>query len=396
MALRLPVRIGGETSNLLIPLYLVIASGLAATFWERVRPSAGGTAALARVEPAAALWLRRALAATLVLYAIQSAYSEDVSNAIENACFFLVPFAVLFCQLTEIRWTRDDLLAVGIAVGAVGVGLAIVALAEYAAKDLIFNQQLLDSNQIKPAFRVNSLFHDPNVLGRYLVLGVIGLAAGVAFSRGGRLAMLATAAAVLMLGGLVLSYSITSFAALLAGMGVVAIMRYGARGALAAAAAILLTGAIFAVTGGASRSDVGPARGINAETSGRVDLLEGGLELVGDRPVFGWGSGSFGRAFFDQIKETDTTTSHSEPITVAAEEGAVGFLLYLALLATMAWVLFGTGATGSAGRVAAAGGMVAIAVHSLGYAGFAIDPATWALLALAVGLRAEPAEPAPA
>ena len=40
--------------------------------------------------------LRWVLAATLVLYAIQASYSEDVSNAVENIGFFLVPFAVLF------------------------------------------------------------------------------------------------------------------------------------------------------------------------------------------------------------------------------------------------------------------------------------------------------------
>ena len=38
LALRLPVRIGGETSNLLIPLYLVIASQLVATLGGSGRP----------------------------------------------------------------------------------------------------------------------------------------------------------------------------------------------------------------------------------------------------------------------------------------------------------------------------------------------------------------------
>ena len=45
--------------------------------------------------------LRWLLAATVVLYAIQSAYSVDVPNAIENIGFFLVPFAVLFVLLAR-------------------------------------------------------------------------------------------------------------------------------------------------------------------------------------------------------------------------------------------------------------------------------------------------------
>ena len=65
-------------------------------------------------------WLRRALAATLVLYAIQSAYSADVSNAIENASFFLVPFAVMLMLLGEVRWTQRILGGVLIAVAGDG------------------------------------------------------------------------------------------------------------------------------------------------------------------------------------------------------------------------------------------------------------------------------------
>jgi O-antigen ligase len=298
-----------------------------------------------------------------------------------------VPFAVLFCQLAALRWSRADLRAAVIAVGVVGAGLAAIAIGQYVARDLFLNKDLLDSNQIKPFFRVNSLFHDPNVFGRYLALGTIALGAAVAWSRDGRAAVLATVAGVVMLAGLVLSFSITSVAALLAGFVVLAVLRYGLRGGIAGAVAILLTGVVFALSGGANRSDVGPTRGFGDETAGRVDLIEGGLELTEEKPLAGWGSGAFGRAFFNEIRETETTTSHSEPLTIAAEQGVPGMVVYLALLAAMAWTLLGAGVTGSAGRAAAAAGIAALVVHSIGYAGFLIDPATWALLGLAAGLR---------
>jgi hypothetical protein len=41
----------------------------------------------------------------------------------------------------------------------------------------------------------------------------------------------------------------------------------------------------------------------------------------------------------------------------------------------------------TAGKAAVAGCFAALLVHSLGYAGFASDPATWALLALGLVLR---------
>ena len=113
LPLRVPLEIGGETANLLVPLYVVIAAGVIAS---ALRP------APARRDPAGDPWPRRLrwlLAATLVLYAIQASYSVDVSNAIENIGFFLVPFAVLFCLLAEVEWTRQLLRRTLIAVGAV-------------------------------------------------------------------------------------------------------------------------------------------------------------------------------------------------------------------------------------------------------------------------------------
>lgn len=390
LALRLPVRVAGETSNLLIPLYLVIGAGLAASIWDRF--AAGDRAEKPAPPPAeapAVIWLRRLLAATLVLYALQAIYSEDVSNAIENACFFLVPFAALFVLLTEVRWSDRLLVWIAYAVGAIAVAYALVAFWEYAARDLIFNSQLLESNQIKPYFRVNSLFHDPNVLGRYLALVVVVIGACVAWSRAGLRSAIALGAGLVLLAALVLTFSQTSVIALLAGMVVLAWLRYGiAWGVASGALAVLVVGAVFAFVGG--EGDQGPARSFNKETAGRVSLVEGGIELAGDRPVYGWGSGAFGRAYYDRIKKTEGITSHSEPITVAAEQGVIGFALYAALLGVTAWVLFGGGAGLSPARAAVAACMAAMVVHSLGYAGFAIDPAMWALLALGVALRAPP------
>ena len=384
LALRLPVRFGGETSNLLIPLYLVIASQLAAT-WGRERPAPAD-------EPTAVVWLRRVLAATLVLYAIQAAYSEDVSNAIENAGFFLVPFAILFCQLAAFRWDERAIRAAAISIGAVGAALAVVGARpvrgprpdpQQGAPRLEPDQALLPrqlgllrSERVRP---LHGARHDRDGRGDRLVArragGMVGARLGV-----------------VMLAGLALSFSLTSIAAMLAGLGLLALLRYGLVGGIAAAAAILLTGAVLVVSGGLDRPDVGPTRGFDEETSGRGALLEGGFDLIEEEPLAGWGSGSFGRAYFDHVRKTETTASHSEPITVAAEQGIPGALVYVGLLATMAWALLGAGVRSSAGRAAAAAGIAALVVHSLGYAGFLTDPATWALLAVAVALRRTPSE----
>jgi O-antigen ligase/polysaccharide polymerase Wzy-like membrane protein len=395
LPLRIPVQLGGETSHLLLPLYVVIAAGIVC-FGYRALARANGNATnnpapaeggAAGGEPPLVTWLYRALAATLVVYAIQTAYSAHVSNAIENAAFFLVPFAVMFVLLTEVSWTPRLLGGVLAAVAGLGLVLAAVAFWEYAARDLLLSRgDLLQSNQLHLYFRVNSLFYDPNVFGRYLALILVALGAFLAWARDGRAAVVAAAVAGVLLGALALSYSLTSMAALVVGLLVVAALRWSLRWALAGGAAILVCGAVFLLVSGTGESDLGSAKDFDATTSGRVGLVRGGLELAEDRPIWGWGSGSFGAAFSRHIERARTTVSHSEPITVAAEQGAIGLIVYVVLVA-LALVVLLSGAGGSAGTAAVAAGFVAMLVHSLSYAGFAIDPATWALLGLGVALR---------
>ena len=380
LPLRVPIEIGGETANLLVPLYLVIVAGLIVFALDAPRAP--------KPEEADrwSLWLRRLLAATLVLYAIQASYSEDVPNAIENIGFFLVPFAVMFALLTTVQWTRALLGRVLAVVAGVAVVCALIAIYQWSARDLFLNPELFDANQLHVYFRANSLFFDPNILGRYLALAITALGAYMAWS-GERLGLaLAAIAAGVCLIGLVVSFSITSFAAVVAGLGIVALLRWGWRGAAAAAALGLAGLAGLAIAGGTPTSDIQDYRSID---SGRESLLEGGVQLFEDKPAAGWGSGAFGQAFYEEIEQARSTVSHSEPVTVAAEQGVVGLVVYAAFLITAMIALFDR-ARGSLPRATVAACFVAVFVHSLGYAGFAIDPVTWALLGLGVALRRGP------
>ncbi len=384
LPLRVPVEIGDETANLLIPLYLVIGAGLLTQALAEHRATSGERAD--RRSP----WLRRLLAATLVLYAIQAIYSEDVANAIENLGFFLVPFAALFVLLLEVDWTRELLRRVLIAVAAVAAGCALIGVYQYFARDLFLNPELFDANQLHVYFRVNSIFFDPNIFARYLALAITALAASVAWAGSRRDLALALAVCALALVALAFSYSITGLAAVLAGLGIVAILRWRWRGAFAFGALALVGLAALAIAGGTPTSDIEDYRSID---SGHADLIEGGIDLAEERPLAGWGSGSFGRAFYDQIEPARTTVSHSEPITVAAEQGAIGLAVYATLLVVALVTVLGAGAGSSLARTAVGACFVSMLVSSFGYTGFVIDPAVWALLALGVALRPGPPEP---
>ncbi len=378
LPLRVPLEIGGETANLLVPLYVVIVAGVITTAAMELRPRADGP------------WptrLRWALAATLVLYAIQASYSEDVPNAIENIGFFLAPFAVLFAVLAELEWTAQLLRKTLIAVALVASACAATAIYQYFARDLFLNPELFDANELHVYFRVNSIFFDPNIFGRYLALALTAVGACLAWGGPRRDQILALAVFALGLVGLAFSYSLTSFAALITGLAVVAVLRWRWRGAAAVAGFGAVALVALVIAGGTPNSDIQTDRSID---SGHSDLVEGGIELAEDRPLAGWGSGAFGRAFYEQIEQARTTVSHSEPITVAAEQGVIGIVVYAALLVSALATVLGGGAGNSLARTAVAACFCAILLDSFGYTGFVIDPATWALLALAVALRRNP------
>jgi O-antigen ligase len=394
LPLRVPVHVGGQTSHLLVPLYLVIAGGVLCFGYAALRGSGERGDGAPPSHPAtlrdstAVVWLYRVLAATLVLYAIQSAYSVDVSNAIENASFFLVPFALLFVMLGEVRWTERLLGWVLVTVSAVALVFAGVAFWEYAVRDLLLSKgNLLASNQLHLYFRVNSLFYDPNILGRALALVLVALGAYLAWARNTKLAIAAAVVAAILLAALALSYSITGFVALIAGLLLVMALRWSLRWAVATGVVIVVATAIFFSVSGVSRSDLSSTDKIQTFSSGRVSLVTGGYHLTKDRPIWGFGSGSFGAAFKENIdQQAKTTASHSEPLTVGAEQGAIGLIVYAALV-VLALIVLLSGARASVGTAAVAACFVAILVHSLGYADFTVDPATWALLGVGVALR---------
>src|SRR6185503_13672062 len=212
---RIPISAGGSTASLLLPLYLVVAAGVLAYAIPLVR----GQDDDVPHPPRALEWL---LAGVLVLYAVQAAWSSDFEKALQQVAFFYVPFALLFCLLREVAWTPRLLagcLGVLVALAVVFVGVGFV---EYARKELFLNPRVITANQFEDYFRVNSLFFDPNIYGRFLAMVMLAVTAVlVTRARPREVAACALLLAVLW-GGLLVTFSQSSFAALLAGLAVLA------------------------------------------------------------------------------------------------------------------------------------------------------------------------------
>jgi O-antigen ligase len=410
---RLPVAADGRTVNLLIPLYVVVAAGVLARLPELVRrrrahahardapgasehverhhglwPPLPGKSWRAWLSAAGLQWL---LAASVALYALQALYSPDLTKAAENIALFYVPFLLLFVLLRDVRWTPQLLLAcLGVAV-ALGVIFAGVGFVEYARKSLFLNPKVVAANQYDNYFRVNSLFFDPNIYGRFVAVVMIALTVVVLWGTSRREVIASACVLAWLLAGLVTSFSQSSIAALLLGLAVLAAWRWGLRATLYAAGALLALAAVVLLAAPSSLHFGLKGSGGSASnaTSGRTKLISGGLDLFAEDPVQGHGSGSFEHAYqqhnLSAGAQNATSASHTIPVTVAAEQGIVGLALYVALLLSAVAVLF-SGAGRSPPRMAIAACFAALVLHTWTYADFLEDPLTWTLLGIGVAL----------
>jgi putative inorganic carbon (HCO3(-)) transporter len=429
---RVPLESGGDTANLLVPLYLVIAGGVlsaAMREWQEGggaphlqpalrRPSGflpgaahklpvGGTPAL----------LSYVLAGVVVLYALQTLYSPDFSKSLQNVCFFFVPFSLVYALLREVKWDKKLLRYVVWVLALEAVAFVLVGAVEYFSRELFWNDQVIRSNEFHTYFRVNSIFWDPNVYGRYLALVIVIAMSALLWAKERRTFALLTGLVAVLWLGLVPTFSQSSFVALLAGLAVLAALRWSWRWTLAAmGAGAVLAIVIVLFSGGVSK--LSPDR-LNVDTGGRANLVSGGTDLFAQRPLWGYGSGSFPKAYSEHIAtgKAPVSVSHTEPITIAAEQGLIGLLAYAALLVVALWTMaYGLGwgvpqrqlvssprqepsrppqrglqLGDTPSRAAVLAAFVALLIHTMAYAGFYEDPIAWVLLAVGASLAPAPA-----
>jgi hypothetical protein len=394
---RLPIATQGRTVNLLIPLYVVLAAGTIVYLIPRLARGRGGERSdeprpsprdpRSWLSPRGVEWL---LFAAVALYALQTLYSPDRAKAAENIAFFYIPFALLFVLLREVRWTRELLLACLAVAVVLAVVFAGVGFVEYARKSLFLNPKVVAANQYDNYFRVNSLFFDPNIYGRFLALVMVAVTTVVLWSSRRRDLLIGGAVLVWLLAGLVTSFSQSSIAALLLGLAVLAAWRWSVRVTAYASLGLLAIAAVLILLAPASLHFglKGSGGSTSNATSGRTKLISGGLELFAKRPLEGFGSGSFETEYKRHARttaENATSASHTIPVTVAAEQGVLGLAVYLALLVSAGAVLF-RGAGRSPPRIALAACFAALVLHTWTYADFLEDPFTWTLLAIGVAL----------
>jgi O-antigen ligase len=373
---RVPVEVGGEEASLLLPLYVVVAGGSAALAWElfRGRPRSRELGPLA--------W---PLAAFLAWAGVSLLWSDGARQGAVSLAAFYLPFGLLALMVARLPWLRRWVGALTVQLLAMAAVFAAIGGYQWITRDVFWNPRVIVSNAYAPFFRVNSVFWDPSIYGRFLVVAIV--VALVAALYGARRDALAAALTIVVLWlGLVLSFSQSSFVALVAGVLGAVVLAWERRAVIAlAVAAFVLLAAGFVVPSVRAEILEAPDRA----TGNRSTLLREGLRIAADHPLGGVGLGGFKSAYGERVgfraADPARAASHNTPVTVAAELGVPGILLFAWMLGTALWISFRRASRSFAGRASLSVGLalLAIAVHSLFYNAFFEDPMSWALVGLA-------------
>jgi len=359
----------------LLPLYLVLVAAAGALGWRALRGRPVRTLPTVIAAPAAAFF---ALAFLSLLWA------DDLEAGTNLLAFFTLPFAVLLATVARADFpdfVPRALAATGLALATL---FAVVGLWQVATHELFFYApNLAVSNANKDYFRVTSLFGDPSLYGRHVVLG-IGLALALLAANRWRTWPL-IGLIVVMWAGLLFSYSQSSMAALLLVTLALGLLTGDRRvrmavGALAVAA-VLAAAAVVAV-------ELINGESLNHITSDRTERVEDTTRVIEHDPLVGVGIGGqpyASRELAGSDRPTPNFVSHTTPLTVAAELGAIGVLLYLWLLAGGVRLIDVVRRRDQALGLALAASFVALFVHALFYSGFLEDPITWLVLGVGAG-----------
>jgi putative inorganic carbon (hco3(-)) transporter len=368
---RISTSVGAQKAYLLDPLYVVLAAALVALVVRTLRGAATRALPTALAAPAGAF----------VLFAgISFLWTHDQRQGSIELLFFLFPFSALVVAVVRSpfrAWHPRGLAATLIALATLFSG---VALFQRSTHDHLLASDVERANAYTSYFRVTSLFKDPSVFGRHVVIAIAVLLVAIWL---GRIRFWTGAALVaFMFAGLFFAYSQSSFAALFA-VGVAISYVLGGprlrRVLVVGAAACVIAGAAFVAATAVSDS-------ARKATSGRTRLARVTWIVFEHHPLVGVGIGGQPAASKEEAKtrlSARRDRSHTTPLTVAAELGLVGVIIYAALLAAAARLLYRVKQVRRALGLGAASVFLALFVHSLFYAGFFEDPIVWGVMGVA-------------
>ena len=375
---RIPVQLGDEKAFLLLPLYLVLAASALAFAYRMARgwkPS----------PPPLLVALPLAVFATFTALSFLWTHDER-AGGIELA-FFLFPFVAGFAIVARAPlapWLPRALAATIVALGGL---FASIGLWQAHTRTLFFARDVEVANAYTTFFRVTSLFKDPSLYGRYLVIPIAVLLVVLWLRRGRELEWVVLGALIAFLfAGLYFSYSQSSFVALFCVAFAIAFLAAGRR----LRVVLLVCAAVAAIGAATFAAQAIQGRSLKDVTSSRSRLVTITLDAFELSPAWGVGVGGQPKASGEAIgtNKAKRNASHTTPLTVLSEQGLVGLVLYLWLVGAAAWALVLTTRHNRILGMGLSAVLLVLFIHSLLYAGFFEDPLTWGVMAIASAVLA--------
>jgi O-antigen ligase len=385
-----PARVHFLGHQLLVPLYAVALGAAGLLLWQLVDGDERTR------ELGIASW---PLALYLGWIGISLDWSVDIHTAAIDLLAFYIPLTILALSIARLPWEPSRLKIFYAELVAMALVFVAVGFYQYETHTIFQNLKLGVSNTYSSLFRVNSVFFDPSIYGRFLVVAIVPTVVLIVRGRlSTRLGWAALAFVAVAWLGLLISFSQSSFAALLVAILALAAVVWRWKSLLALAAVLVVAGGIAVAQPKlmhALRHHT--AGGLNKASSGRYDLVANGIRIAKAHPALGVGLGGFEHAYARRTHRTPRqSASHNTPVTVAAEQGAIGFVLFFWLLAALLVAAYRRISHPVYGLLALSSGLglLAIFVHSLAYNDFFEDPTTWVLIGL-IALAAPPRVRAP-
>ena len=382
---RFSVGLGHEQAFLLVPFYAVLVAACVALAYRIVRGARSDPLPPLVSVPASAL---------VALAGISLLWAHDLRAGTIELMFFYFPFSALLAVVAwaPIRpWSWRALATALVALTSVFAAIGLYQA--WSHTEILAKQAIQLSNAREAFFRVTSVFQDPSVYGRHLVLGMVVLLSLLVLGK------VRPAVGLPLLGllaaGLFFSYSQTSFVSLFAAVLVVVLIagdRVTRRVAVGTAAALAAVGvvAVLLFTNGDSANKI---------SRDRLPLARLTVPVYVHHPVAGVGIGSqplVSRREEDAKKLKSKNVSHTTPLTVGAELGTIGLLVYLGFLAALVRAILLTWRRQQALGLVLAGSLTALVVQSLFYGGFFEDPFVWGIAGVAAAALTLVPETAPA
>ena len=378
---RITTSVGTQNAYLLDPLYVVLAASVLALVVRSLRGGADRPLPRLVAIPAAAF---------VAYTGLSLLWTHDLRQGSIELLFFLFPFSALVAVVLRSPYRSWHPRALAITLVALASLFSAVALFQRFTHGHLLASDVERANAYTSYFRVTSLFRDPSIFGRHVVIAIGVLLVAMWLGRVGF--WLAAGLIAFLFVGMLPAYSQSSLVALFAVTVAVAFALGGPRVkrvVVVGAAACVLAGAAFVAATAVSDS-------ARQATSGRTRLARVTWIVFEHHPLVGVGIGGQPQASKEEAKtelSAKRDRSHTTPLTVAAELGIVGFLIYAALLVAASRLLYLVTQRNRALGLGAASVFLGLFVHSLFYAGFFEDPivwgvigvAAWALTAMAAG-----------